>query len=66
MAGSQPRLDNLNSQNRELAQSSSQPSFRNNKAKIVGKTYSITNFPTSTKHIRKIGGKLVAMFSQIF
>lgn len=52
MAGSQPRLDNLNSQNKELVHSSSQPSFRNNKAKIVGKIYSITKFPTSMKHIK--------------
>ena len=56
MAGSQPRLSNLSSQQKDLIHSSSQPSFINNKAKVVGKTYSIRNFPTSMKHIRKVGG----------
>jgi hypothetical protein len=59
IAGSQPRLDNLNSQNKEIVRSLTQPSFKVIKDKMV-ENYSKSNFPTSTKHNLKIGGKLIS------
>jgi hypothetical protein len=56
-AGSQQRPDNLNSQNKEIVRSSTQPSFKDIKDKMVN-NYSKSNFPTSTKNNLKIGGKL--------